>query len=246
LNEIGALIERYSVKEIMDDTGTFPAGDWLRSFCEGMIEKGYHKKVSLDCNMRFGALNSEEYRLMKRAGFRLLLFGLESANQETLNRINKNLTVSAIIDSCRLARQAGLFPHITIMFGYPWEDLSQARKTLELGQWLLKKGFAYTVQATIVIPYPGSARFRECQKNGSLKTLDWLRYDMKEPVMKLSFSDEQLNKMVQGIYQTAFNPEFFMRRLLSIRSTDDLVYFYRAAKKVFGHIFDFKPKVKLS
>ncbi len=242
LDEIGALVERYSVKEIMDDIGTFPAGDWLRGFCEGMIERGYHKKVSLDCNMRFGALNIEEYRLMKRAGFRLLLFGLESANQETLNRINKNLTVSAIIDSCRLARQAGLFPHITIMFGYPWEGLSQARKTLELGQWLLKKGYAYTVQATIVIPYPGSALFSECQKNGSLKTLDWSRYDMKEPVMRLGFSTEELMKFVQGIYSTAFNPEFLFRRILSIRNFEDVKYYFRAVKKIFGHILDFNSK----
>ena len=51
LDEIGFLIENYHVKEIMDDTGTFPIGDWLQEFCREMIERGYHKKVTLDCNM---------------------------------------------------------------------------------------------------------------------------------------------------------------------------------------------------
>ena len=52
LDEIGILIEKYGVKEIMDDSGAFPTGSWLRTFCHGMIERGYHKKVILDCNMR--------------------------------------------------------------------------------------------------------------------------------------------------------------------------------------------------
>ena len=89
LNEIGELVQRFHVKEIMDDTGTFPVGDWLKGFCQGMIERGYSKKIYFDCNMRFGSLDFSEYKLMKKAGFRLILFGLESANQKTLDRINK-------------------------------------------------------------------------------------------------------------------------------------------------------------
>ncbi len=239
LDEIGRLIERYGIKEIMDDTGTFPIGDWLKEFCQGMIERGYSKKINIDCNMRFGALSLEEYKLMRKAGFRLLLFGLESANQETLDRIHKNLKVEQIIGSCKLARKTGLFPHITIMFGYPWEDFIQAKKTLELGRWLLKKGYAYTVQATVVIPYPGSRLFEECKKQGNLSTSDWSRYDMKEPVMNLSFSAEKLFKLVQGIYSTAFSPEFMIRRILSVKDWEDLRYFSRGAKRIMGHIFDF-------
>jgi radical SAM superfamily enzyme YgiQ (UPF0313 family) len=242
LDEIGQLINRYNVREIMDDTGTFPVGQWLEQFCSGMIKRGYNNKVNIDCNMRFGALSLDEYKLMKKAGFRLLLFGLESAHQETLDKIKKSVTVSEIIDSCKLARQAGLFPHITIMFGYPWETLKEAKKTLDLGKWLLKKGYAYTVQATIVVPYPGSPLFEECKRNNQLLTEDWDRFDMKESVMASVISSEDLKKVVQGIYSVAFNPEFIARKIFSISDRDDLRYFLRASKKVFGHLLDFSHK----
>jgi radical SAM superfamily enzyme YgiQ (UPF0313 family) len=240
LDEIGFLIEKYGVKEIMDDTGTFPVGDWLHEFCQGMIERGYNKRVYLDCNMRFGALSFEDYKLMKKAGFRLLLFGLESANQKTLDGIKKSLRVEEIIESCRLARLAGLYPHITIMFGYPWEDYEEAKKTLILGRYLLRKGFAHTVQATIIIPYPGTPLFEECKKKGLLRTLKWERYDMKESVIKSPIPDSQLMELVRGIYSVAFNPEFIMRKLLSISGVDDLKFFFRVGLKVIGHLFDFK------
>ena len=239
LDEIGELIERYGVREIMDDTGTFPKGEWLREFCRGMIERGYSRKVTLDCNMRFGALSCEDYVLMKEAGFRLLLFGLESANQETLDRINKALTVEDIVESCKMARAAGLYPHVTIMFGYPWESYEEASNTLRLGRYLLKKGYAYTVQATVVIPYPGTPLFEECRTGSGMKTLDWDRYDMKEPVMVTPMGDEQVMELVQGIYGVAFDPEFMWRKLLSVRDMDDVVYFWRAGMKVLGHLVDF-------
>jgi len=240
LDEIGTLIEKYNIREVMDDTGTFPAGDWLRKFCRGMIDRGYNRKIYLDCNMRFGALTYKDFSLMKKANFRLLLFGLESANQKTLDRINKNLKVERIIQDCQLATKAGLYPHITIMFGYPWETYAEALKTLKLGKWLLNKGYANTMQATVVIPYPGTPLFEECKQTGWLKTLDWDNYDMKQPVMQTVMPDEKIMELVQGMYKISFQPEFLIRKFFSLRDFDDLKYSLRAAKKVIGHIFDFK------
>ncbi len=244
LAEIGNLIESYGVREIMDDTGTFPVGDWLSTFCKGMIECGYNDKVFMDCNMRFGAVSGEEYKLMKDAGFRLLLFGIESANQKTLDRLKKGLTVEKIIESCKQARYAGLYPHITIMFGYPWETYEDALNTLNLGKWLLKKGYAWTVQATVAIPYPGTPLFEECKSNNYLETMDWDSYDMREPVMKTPMPKAKVMELVQGIYSTAFNPEFLIRRAFAIRDISDIKYFLRAGGKVFGHLMDFKTKAK--
>lgn len=240
LDEIGVLIAALPIREIMDDTGTFPRGEWLQKFCRGAIERGYHKRVGFDCNFRFGAVTAGDFKLMKESGFRFLLFGLESANQETLNRLNKNVTVDDVVKTCRMARQAGLYPHITIMFGYPWEGYEEARRTLELGKYLLKKGYAYTMQATIVVPYPGTDLYRECLENNWLLTSDWSDFDMKQPVMKVPFPQKELLKLVQGMYGIAFNPVFLGRKILSIRDWYDLVFFLRAGKKVLGHLKDFR------
>lgn len=240
LDEIGILIDKYGVREVMDDTGTFPVGEWLEEFCRGMISRGYNKKIFIDCNMRFGALSMEQYKLMKEAGFRLLLFGVESTNPKTLERVKKGITVDTIVSSCKDARRAGLYPHITIMFGYPWEERQDAVNTLNLGKWLMKKGYAWTMQATVVIPYPGTPLFEECKAEGWLTTTDWDRYDMREAVMKSPMSSEEATNLVQAIYSVAFGPEFLLRRFLAIRDLDDIKYFARAGGKVLGHIFDFK------
>lgn len=239
LDEVGSLIDDYGVREIMDDTGTFPVGQWLREFCDGMIARGYNKKVSFSCNMRFGALSREEYRLMKKAGFRLLLFGIESACRGTLERLNKGVLPEQMIESCRQARAEGLYPHITLMFGYPWESYEEALCTIRLGRWLLRKGYAWTVQATIVTPYPGTPLFEYCRENGFLSTDDWDSFDMRGLVTKTLYSEKEVLELVRGIYSTAFNPEFILRRFFAMRDIDDVRYFARAAGKVLGHLTDF-------
>ncbi len=239
LDEIGVLIEKYGVREIMDDSGAFPIGGWLHEFCEGMIARGYNKKVIMDCNMRFCALTLEEYKLMRKAGFRFVLFGLESANQETLNRINKNEKIEDMIESCRLAKKAGLSPHVTIMFGYPWEGEKEIQNTVKLGQMLLKKGYANTLQATVTIPYPGTPLYQECKEKGWLQTENYEEFDMRRPVMKTPVGDERLKEAVQSVYKVAFSPEFIWRRIIGIRSLEDVKFIFRAAGKVFGHLKDF-------
>lgn len=240
LDEIGYLVEDVGVKEIMDDTGTFPIGEWLRSFSKGMIERGYNKKIRINCNMRFDGCSFEDYRLMRKAGFRFILFGLESASNYTLERINKKLKVETIMKSCKEAKKAGLSPHITIMFGYPWEKKEDIENTLKLGSYLLRKNYAKTMQATIVIPYPGTPLFKECLDENLLEDLDWNKFDMKVLVMKTDVDKDFVKAAVQNMYRNAFNPEFIFRRIIGIRGLEDLFFFSRAVKFVFGHISDFK------
>ena len=244
LDEIGILIDKYGVKEIMDDSGAFPIGKWLKTFCEGMIDRGYNKRVCIDCNMRLDALSLEEYKLMKKAGFRLILFGIESANQYTLDRINKKENIERMIESCKNARKAGLFPHITMMFGYPWEDEGMVKNSVKLAKKLLIKGYASSLQATILIPYPGTLLFNECKCNDLLLTDNYDDYDQRKIVIKTFLKNNDIKKAIQSVYRIAFNPIFLAQKIIRIRSKDDIRTYYKSAKKVIGHLLDFSNNNK--
>jgi len=239
IDEIETLVGKYKVKEVFDDTGTFPVGGWLNRFCNLMIERKISDKIYFGVNMRFGALNLDEYKLMKKAGFRMLLLGLESASQETLNRINKGITVNDIVESCRNAKIAGLEPHLTIMVGYPWETREDAWNTFNLSKYLFEKGWADTLQVTIVIPYPGTKLFQEAKEQGFLKTQDWDEYHMKKPIMATSLPEEDVEEMAKKIYGLFLSPKYVAHRLITIRNAEDLKFVARGARKVLGHIKDF-------
>ncbi|HRY30611.1 MAG TPA: radical SAM protein [Elusimicrobiota bacterium] len=239
VEEIGRLIADLNVREIFDDSGCFPKGEWLEKFCHGILQKGYNKRVTLGCNMRVGALRQEHWQLMKKAGFRFILIGLESVVQSTLDRLDKGIRVAQIEETVRMAKEAGLEPHITTMVGYPWETKEQSEQTIDFAKRLFRKGYLDTLQATIVVPYPGTPLFEESRKNGWLLTEDWDHYDMKQSVWKSPISNEDVLKLTQGLYKAALNPAFILRKILSIRNADDLKYLAHAGKKLIAHLMDF-------
>lgn len=241
LNEIGDLIERYHVREIMDDTGTFPVGEWLRTFCNGMIERGYNRRIHFDCNMRFGRLGYDDYRLMKAAGFRFVLFGLESANQATLDRLQKGIRVEDIAEGAAAASKAGLDVHVTVMFGYPWEGPEDIARTVELARRLLIEGLAATLQVTRVIPYPGTPLFKEMEASGVLATHDWDDFDMRMNVMKGRVTEEEASQAIREVYRAFLHPKALWHRLVHTRHPiDDLRYYWRGFRSLTGHLKDFR------
>lgn len=133
-------------KEVFDDSGTFPIGEWLDRFCISK-HNSPARALPFSANMRIGA--GVDFKFMKEVGFRMLLFGIESANQYTLNRLNKGINADEIIKDVKEAALAGLEPHIAVMFGYPWENAEDELKTLKLVHYLLRKGYAHTAQASV-------------------------------------------------------------------------------------------------
>jgi len=240
IKEIENLVYNFGVKDIFDDSGTLPVGKWLKDLCQQLIKSGLNKKVRIGCNMRFGALSDREYKLMRQAGFRFILYGLESDNQKTLDFINKNRNRNEVIKSLRLAKKNKLEPHITIMIGFPNEDKKDINQTLKLSKKIFKEGLADSLQATILIPYPGTPLFRYCQKNKLLLSQNWDDYDMRQAIIKTPLTNKELNDFIQKFFQTIITPKFIFNKITSIRSFQDIKFLTYYAFKYFKKLKDFK------
>ena len=239
VDEIEMLVEKYGVKEIMDDSGSFPVGQWLSDFCNEMISRGLPKKVRIDCNMRFGRLTLDDYKLMRKAGFQFVLFGVESANQETLDRFCKCLKVEDVEKGAKWATEAGLDVHVTFMFGHAWEGPKEIANTVALARKLLAKGWAKTLQCTLTIPYPGTPLFKELKANDGLATLDWDEYDMRRAITKTPLASEDeikcaIRKVYRGFLQPAALWHLFRRNLFNF------AFYYRGFRYLLGHLLDFR------
>ena len=239
VDEIEDLVKRYGVKEIMDDSGSFPVGAWLEKFCNEMISRGLDKKVRIDCNMRFGRLGFEDYALMRRAGFRLVLFGVESANQATLDRFVKALKVEDVERGAEWASKAGLDVHLTFMFGHAWEGPTEIANTVRLARKLLANGHAATLQCTLTIPYPGTPLFAELKANDGLTTLDWDEYDQRKAIAKTPLATENdIKKAIRDVYRGFLQPRALWRQFR--RNLFDLSFYWRGFNYLRGHLLDFK------
>lgn len=240
--EMQMLVDDYGARNIFDDTGALPTGNWLNRLCDEMIRRKLPDDIVFDCNFRFDYLTTKNAPLMKKAGFRKLIIGIESASERTIDILDKGLTKEQILEGARIAKEAGLQLHLTLMVGYPWETREDAYETLQLAKKLMYDGLAHHLQATVVMPYPGTPLFDLCQRNGWIRFPEtaYERYDMTEPACVLTdMTQEETVQLAGQFYKLYLHPKFIAHQLAHMRSLEDLDYMSRGVSAIWGHIKDF-------
>lgn len=197
--EIDDLIAK-GYKEVFDDSGTFPVGKWLEEFCMKMHVNGRKDKIKIGCNMKPVKI---DYKMMANAGFRFILVGLESANQSTLDRIQKGQKADVQELIIKEMSDAGLEPHLTTMFGYEWESHEEAMNTVKMVHRLLNKGYAKTAQASVYSP----------------------------PRTKPD-PNSKGHKYIPMVYDAYKSPQFWYHKIKDIKCWEDFTYLVRGARLV--------------
>ena len=113
-------------------------------------------------------------------------------------------------------------------------------RPVELARELLRRGWAYTLQATMVIPYPGTPLFRECKEKGLLLTERWEDFDMRTQIMRTPVSEDEIKCAIRSIYRGFLHPQALWNRLLHTRHPiEDARFYLRGAISLLGHLRDF-------
>jgi anaerobic magnesium-protoporphyrin IX monomethyl ester cyclase len=76
------------------------------------------------------------YLKMKKAGVKLLLYGIESGNQDVLDFYNKKITLKQIKDAVNLAREMDFFIYASFIFGAPIETEQHLENTIKFARSL--------------------------------------------------------------------------------------------------------------
>ena len=84
----------------------------------------------------------EELTLLREKKLRILYFGLESADEQTLSAVNKGFTPDVMLDLCRKAQQAGMKLSVTAILGLAGQERSfeHAQAT---AQWITQLSPAF-------------------------------------------------------------------------------------------------------
>ncbi len=86
----------------------------------GLVMLKFEKKMDADL-----------FHKMKKAGFDFLLYGLESANNRILSLMEKGNSSELARDTLRISREAGIWNHLFLFFGFPTETWEEAMETVE-------------------------------------------------------------------------------------------------------------------
>lgn len=172
MEEIFYLINTFKIKEIFfqDDT-FFVHREILKELCEKLIERKLD--LSFCCYGRVDMVDVEILKLMKKAGFWQISYGIETGSQKILDFTKKGTTLEQIENAVKWTKESKIKVKGLFMLGNFLETKETIKETINLIRKLPLDDF----HMTYFTPFPGSLSYKIAKDygefNSSLKTLSF-------------------------------------------------------------------------
>jgi anaerobic magnesium-protoporphyrin IX monomethyl ester cyclase len=149
---------------ILDDNFTYHK-KYAKEFCRAVIDlklKGLRFGTPNGIRMERG--DKELWRLMKQAGWKMLLVAPETGSEKTIKRMDKDLDLKIVPRVVKEIQEAGLKVQGFLILGYPGESEKDLLDTRKL---ILSCKFNFVFMASFQ-PLPGTPIYKELVANKEL------------------------------------------------------------------------------
>jgi len=200
IDEIKECIEKYGIKDFIFWSDIFNLDNrWVQRLCRLIIEADLN--INFSVNTRADTLNFETAKMMKKAGCTLVSMGIESANQEILDKIGKNITLKQIQDAVDMLNKLKIQVYAYYVIGLPWETKETIEKTYKFAK-KLNTQFASFYTATALI----GTKYYDYVKKNRLGEINYEKPYIYPSTRSYSLTCEQIYE-----YNKKFNRNYYLR-----------------------------------
>lgn len=165
-------IKKLGIDNVFFNSDTFTLRkDFVMELCRLIRESGLN--IKWFCNSRVNTIDEEMAREMKSTGCWLISLGIESGNQEVLNRVKKGITLEQAKKTVHMLNRVGIETTAYFIFGLPGETKETIKDTIRFA----KECNPTYARFFTAVPYPGTEFYNLMLKEKRIKSFDWSRYD---------------------------------------------------------------------
>ncbi len=170
------------------------------AICDGIISRGIKQPWSAFA--RVDTISEDLLHKLNESGCTTLCFGIESGNQEILDRVKKKTNLEKCRAAAEMCRNAEIIPMASYILGLPGETEETVMNTLR---------FAGTLNMDfgihILSPFPGTEIREKAEEYGiTILTDDWDLYDANQSVCTTGgITPERVDEIVHGFYKSLEN-----------------------------------------
>lgn len=193
--------------------------------CEQLKKRNFNIPWSVES--RIDVVNRKVLYALKEAGCTFIAYGIESGSQRVLDHINKQITKEEIVEAIHMTKEVGIQIRGYFMLGLSTETKEEMEDTIRFAIELDTELASFT----IFVPLPGTAEYRRALKSGTFVDP---QYYLHKVIPEFNFLDYPVYvpegmtaSELLSIHRSAYNryyfrPRFLLRKLLSIRSAQEL------------------------
>lgn len=222
VDEIEANYKEFNIREfdIYDSSFTIDK-QRVNEICEGILKRKL--RVSWTARSRVDNVDKNILEVMARAGCNTLMYGIESADENILNALNKYTSMDMVKDVIQWTNNYGIKTLGFFMIGSPGETYETAMKTIRFMNML---GLDY-VQVTKLTPFPNTKVYSMLLDDGFGDY--WKKFTLnpaKErevPLVKANLTSKKAGRLIKKAYlYFYFRPTYILKALKRTKSMLEL------------------------
>ena len=196
---------------------------WVIELCQAILEEKLD--IAWACNSRVDTITPEALGWMKRAGCWIVAYGVESGDQETLDRINKNAKVEDALRAIAMTREAGIKSSIYLLMGLPWDTAELIDKQVDFAKRLEPD----YLEIFYIYPFPGTPLYQLAVREGLLREGEVPLDAYADPAMPgLYLSVKEIGRLRgRALRRYYLRPHIIWRTLRQARSPRELLNYVR-------------------
>ena len=218
-DEIDQVVRESGVRNFVffDETFNLNA-KFVSAVCEEILARQLN--IRWWCAARADLVKRDVVRLMKKAGCIEMRFGLESANDEILKYLQKDLTVEGIRRGCTICNEEGMNFSLQCILGTPMETEATIANTMQF----IKDMRPLYVSFNVLTPLPGSQLFNQLKDKLDLDTVR--SFDILHTNFPFGkFSGAELDGIVRRCYLGYyFSPTFLLKIIKTAIAQPHMVF----------------------
>jgi len=213
IQEIEECVHKYNIRNFHFKSDTFTWNKiWVLELCREISKRDL--KIEWICNSRVDTLDTERLELMKNAGCRAIGFGIESGNQEILEKIKKGITLKAAQEAVSLCRKCGVKSYAYFIIGFPWDTKNTVDDSIRFS---LKLNPDF-IDFFLPFPFPGT-ELEKVAKELKLLSNDGVKAYASAMMNTLALTKEDLSRLKKkGLRRFYLRPSYILRTLASAGS----------------------------
>jgi anaerobic magnesium-protoporphyrin IX monomethyl ester cyclase len=217
--------------------------DRVEDLCTMLISR--KNRMSFNCIVRLGHIDTELCRLLKTAKCWMVNVGIESGDQAVLDMHKDGLTLEMIRTDVNILMKNGIYVKGLFMMGLPGETPETIIKTRDFALSLPLKD----ANITAFTPFPGARITDNISMYGKFEG-DWSKMDCEhfvfvpDTVPSRKFLEEQYALFIKSFYQRPFMRKIYRQMLF--RSPHSYLRLLRNIGAFFGYFLRINRKKQRS
>ena len=234
IKEIKFLVETYGVKEIdfYDDNWNNDS-ERAEKILDLIIKEKLNIHLRCSNGIRVDKITERFVKKFKRAGGDWISLGIESGNQDILDKIPKHIKLNQVRKAVKIIKNNDIIVTGFFMLGLIGDTKETMQDTINFAKELNVD----IAQFTIATPYPGTRMYDMICENGILMLKGWDSFHHTVGKMLYKYPGTAKPKVVEEMYRKAHRDYYFrigyiIRQLLKLKTKEHLNFMFRGLKTI--------------